>query len=100
MIRPVFISDKDYLLSTDELDFENQSFTLYPNPANNQITIEVIENGNHIVELFDFSGKRLFQKNMNNKKEVIDLSSFQNGIYLVSVRNETTVSNQKLIITH
>lgn len=67
---------------------ENE-FTLYPNPANRQFTIELMSDNNGAVaeEVYDVLGnlvmKNMIQINAGNSKIVTDIEQLQNGIYFV-----------------
>ena len=68
-------------------NFENEKFTLYPNPANESFTIKSM-NGNEItkIELFDTTGKLLLSKeNLKSDLQTIDVSTLSKGVYIVSV---------------
>ena len=73
----------------------NEVIKIYPNPTNSLITIDLgsIENENKI-EIFDEKGALLYSKFTFNKKQEIDLSIFENGIYTISI---ITNSNQKIV---
>ena len=89
---------------TLEVTFENAGFGLYPNPANEQVMVEVpMEvDGNVSVTILDPSGKTtLAQQKMLSKGENqfnFDISSLPNGVYFVQVRNGEIAKTGKLII--
>jgi bacillopeptidase F len=70
---------------TEDPDREER-FTLYPNPANHSITLE-IKNGDFSGELslsiLNVTGKILLSQKINSKKTIIDLAEFETGIYFV-----------------
>ena len=59
--------------------------SLYPNPVSTQLTIEGVEV--EWVEIYNALGQKVDQHRQN----VIDLSDFENGMYLLRV---TTVEGQ------
>jgi hypothetical protein len=81
--------------------FENNTLKLYPNPANDKVSIEINtnENQNVTIEILDLMG-RTIQKQVepiaigNNKLE-INLSALSSGLYLIKCNN----SIQKIQIT-
>ena len=94
MMRPVFVSPKDGLLSVD--NYEEIEFGIYPNPANNEINISTDLN-NFKVDILDITGKI----NLSSNNQVrLDVSNLKPGIYLVKVTdiNSNSSNTQKLII--
>ena len=73
----------------------NEQIKIYPNPTNSLITIDLgsLENENKI-EIFDEKGALLYSKFTFNKKQEIDLSNFENGIYTISIIKN---NNQKIV---
>jgi len=56
-------------------------FTIYPNPAYNQITVQ---NNNKIIgklKIYDVSGKMVYQKFIKNRQTVIDIKNLPAGVY-------------------
>ncbi|MBL0128846.1 MAG: T9SS type A sorting domain-containing protein [Flavobacteriales bacterium] len=62
------------------------SFTLFPNPATDQVTIQLasITNGSEVVRILDAQG-RLVRTERINTRAVIDVSAFDAGIYFLQV---------------
>jgi hypothetical protein len=60
---------------------ENASFTVYPNPATNLITISALTQST--VTIMDISGKIVLIKQMNSDKESIDVTGFEKGMYFI-----------------
>ena len=77
------------------LDFSTK---IYPNPANNKLTIE---NNNFIIssiELFDISGKSIVVKRVDEMTTILDISNLYNGIYFVKVNSNQSSIIKKLIV--
>ena len=81
----VFEIEEDSLSSSD---FTTNSFAIYPNPADEFITVPSILL-NKKYQIFDITSKRLKVGKIDNEK--IDVSSLEEGIYLLKVDNYTTV---------
>jgi hypothetical protein len=72
----------------------HNTINIYPNPANNKIIIDatdVVE-----VKLFDVLGKQV----TNAKTNQIDVSNFNDGIYLIQVQTKQNMYSQKIIVQH
>lgn len=57
---------------------------VYPNPFNDQLTINVGVN-NWYYSMIDITGKVIFSNNSNQSQQKINLSSLDNGIYFVKI---------------
>jgi hypothetical protein len=70
---------------------EGDFFALYPNPASNQLTVEIsskfkVQNSKFsTITIQNTLGQTVFTKNNCNTLETIDVSGFANGVYFVRV---------------
>ena len=73
---------------------------IYPNPANKMVTIDNIQDNMGEIKVMNIMGQTVYSINAENStKEVIDISSFDAGIYFVSYRsNEGILRTEKLTI--
>lgn len=73
---------------------------MYPNPAQNVLTIVAPEKAT--VELIDLPGKTVIAPLMMNagEKRELNIDHLSNGTYLLKVTNSTSVSTQRIVITH
>lgn len=84
-------------------DIENNELKIYPNPANNYLSIDIPANlKNGSFELTDLLGNRLRKNNIANSSTQIqvDLSSYPSGIYIFVTRTPIYTYYNKLIISH
>jgi uncharacterized Ntn-hydrolase superfamily protein len=65
------------------VEFDNL-FQVYPNPANDQMTIKSLNEEEYRYKILDLSGKILLQGNLSNE-EILDLSKFTNGNYILEL---------------
>ncbi len=66
------------------LYLDNFAIDIYPNPTNNKVNILVpIEN--YSLDLIDQIGRTVLHKSNLNHKTIIDLSDFENGLYVVKI---------------
>jgi glucose/arabinose dehydrogenase len=87
--------------SLSSSDFENNGFTIFPNPAKELFTIKSsTANLATKTSIFDISGKLLFTKELsNNSENTIETTFLAKGIYLVSVETSNgTNYSTKLIV--
>lgn len=82
----------------------NFAVTIFPNPANNNLTIELNSDKNTSVsvEVTDINGRVYLSENIpvnsGENKSVINISSLSSGIYFVSIDNGEIVTNKKLVV--
>ncbi|MCQ2285984.1 MAG: T9SS type A sorting domain-containing protein [Bacteroidales bacterium] len=71
----------------DTTNIENNAFStvkIYPNPANDQLTISGSLNGLQEIQILDMTGKVLFTKRtLDNDRITIDVQSLASGYYFV-----------------
>lgn len=79
------LPDEDYcdFLITSTNDAEIKSSKLYPNPSSSTINIEREVADKTILELYDFSGKRIKSRFVKGQIIEVDLSGLSNGIYFI-----------------
>ncbi len=76
--------------------------TVYPNPANNAVTIEISndEGIDYLFEICDLSGRIVHRENIRETKTSIDVSKLAKGSYIYSIKNSEQIplKSDKLII--
>lgn len=75
------------------------AINIYPNPTNNNITIDLgkVENVENIT-LLDVQGKLIYEnKNITTPKITIDLNSKSEGIYILKVQHNNEVNTYKVV---
>jgi hypothetical protein len=74
-------------------------FNIYPNPAQNNFSIEFKSNTEGSVRIFDISGKVVLNTTINSISQTIDCSNLNNGLYIVQIEANGTLTSQKLNIS-
>lgn len=74
------------------------AISLYPNPAQDNITITGIETGAADVRIIDQSGRVIRQISEVFNGQLIDISTFEAGIYLFEITNEGNSSIQRITV--
>jgi hypothetical protein len=104
MMRPVF--GKPYPVGGDQTSVEEiaaNNFSVYPNPANDMITIAGLKNGmeNAMVSLFDISGREVVRTQQINANGTLDVSQLSAGIYFVQLSTKTgeSIGTQRVVIS-
>jgi hypothetical protein len=79
----------------NELEDAANSFQLYPNPTENLVTL-YFSNPKTLVEVFDLTGRKVFETIPVAEKTIINTQLWQNGVYLVKAAGV----ERKLIVVH
>lgn len=74
--------------------------SLYPNPANNEVTLTNLPLEEAVISVFDITGKEVFSKITNTPNTTISTSTFRNGVYLIKVRYKMNSINKKLVVNN
>jgi len=81
-----------------ESGLEQNTITVYPNPTAQYVNIRIGEIGfDDAYSIYDISGKKVIQGNINSTLTKVDLSEYPSGIYLVKVLNYDQTSIKKII---
>ncbi|PCJ22662.1 MAG: hypothetical protein COA97_13150, partial [Flavobacteriales bacterium] len=73
---------------------------VYPNPANNYIVIEAeFDMYSSNIQITDIQGKRIPAKILaqNQKSLVLDVTNLSNGLYFLTINNQTIFSTHKFL---
>ena len=73
---------------------------VWPNPTSHILNIELQQQGISEVGVYDMAGKLLLQKQITQIHEAIDVSTFENGLYLLSVLQGEMNTTVKVMVQH
>lgn len=88
------------LLTVDKNILE-KNIKIYPNPASENITIDLGESNSKAIniDMIDSIGKIIFSENYTNQNKVsVNLSQFSKGVYFVKITNDDKQQIEKLIV--
>lgn len=92
-----YIAKADFATSTAAASKSN-SFQLYPNPAQNDVTVSFPFSSN-IITIYDLYGREIHHfKIQNGNSAVLNVHSLQAGVYVVSIKDEkgNLIASEKL----
>jgi len=70
---------------------------IYPNPTNGIVNIEFVNNNIQKITISDITGKQIIEKTTIQQNEMIDLSSFESGIYIISIQTDNEIFTTKIV---
>jgi poly(beta-D-mannuronate) lyase len=83
------------------ISHELSQVSLYPSPANNQLSFKNFNDKISKIEIYNVLGKKVLSTKISNSEQTINTSQLVNGIYLVNLSDENNISaTKKIIIRH
>jgi hypothetical protein len=79
--------------------FKSENETVYPNPVTENLFIKNTYSGKARIQVFDFTGKLVFENTGFNDWK-INVSLFDNGVYLLRISDNKQASFKKFIVQH
>lgn len=81
------------------LDFVENNFSIYPNPASDYVNVEIANANNATVQITDITGKVVMEQQVENTSNArINTSELNTGIYIMKINAEGKIFTQKLSI--
>ena len=79
-------------------ELKNNLFTVFPNPADDKITVSISGNSlESTIRIFDPQGKLIATLKPKNRKETIDVTNLKKGVYLIEVDTKVSRMTKKFI---
>ncbi|MFO7879660.1 MAG: choice-of-anchor J domain-containing protein, partial [Bacteroidales bacterium] len=82
----------DFITGSDAISNENLS--IFPNPANNNVTVENAENAD--ISIYNMVGQTVVSEKATSNRETINISDLSEGTYIIRIENGNEVNTQKL----
>jgi len=83
--------------STSITQLNTLNINLYPNPADNNLNIEVADTEIYTIEIYDISGKLVYSS-VARGNNLINISQLNTGIYMLNITNSVGHYSSKLHI--
>ncbi len=76
----------------------NSQVSVYPNPNNGTVNLQMNDYENTTIEIYDVVGQKVLSQTMHNNIQQVNLTSFVDGIYQISVlKNNVRIYQTKII---
>ncbi len=108
----LYLTDNDNTIKEDSIEIninssvgikevkQTPSFTMYPNPSNDVVTLELNNGKTGTVKIVDLVGNVIYSEAILSTSK-LNVSEFKNGIYFVTIESEgIKLSSRKLVIRH
>ena len=83
-------------VGVQEQDAKNVS--VYPNPANNTVTVQLANAAPAKVEIINLVGQTVISQNASTEEVKMDVSNINRGVYMVRIAQEGKVYTSKLVV--
>ncbi len=94
--NPLFAYGYGLTSSTNSIsDRDNQSFTVFPNPATDFITVQTEHDG--IIAVYDLLGTLVYKTNTYNTTSTISIRNLKSGVYIIKFVNEHGLITSKFV---
>ena len=87
----------DPALSIENISQET-GISLFPNPASNEITVEVVKEITATLSILDSKGMLLGSYMLNGLSQSIDITHLSNGIYFILLSDGKSTSTRKFVV--
>lgn len=89
------------VLGIDDISSSENQISIFPNPANEYFTIQLPEKSfSSEIIITNMLGEIVFQKHINGNSATIPTSEYPNGVYIITVTENSQKTVRKLIIQH
>lgn len=103
MIRPYFRVNNNQV-SVQNKTINSLGVNVFPNPTKGNLTIELnspISAEGLTMQVYSIQGRKIVEQVINTKNTQLDLSNFENGIYLLRVVDiNGSVQTKRIIVSH
>lgn len=86
-----------YLPTTTIKNNTELSFSVFPNPTTDKVTINYTETKNARLQIYDILGKCVLTRDLRNGQNDIDVSKLSKGGYMIKVKTNDGIIVKKLI---
>lgn len=79
-------------------EFDSTEFSIYPNPATNQFTINFKEGDESFsIAIYSILGQKVFEK-QNTTNKIVEIQNLSKGTYVVTITKDSKTLTRKLLI--
>lgn len=80
-----------------EMDRANEEVLIWPNPAKDQIFLEIAQEEPADIKLLSLEGKILYEEKTTCKSRSVNIKDLDKGIYFISLQTKNSVTVKKIV---
>ncbi len=96
--RSMYKFDLSQVVLGEELPKIDETFVMFPNPATDQLNIQLPEGAIGTMQLFDMNGRLWMEKKLSMSSEIFSVEQLATGMYFVKIHTSTATTTRKLLI--
>jgi hypothetical protein len=86
-ITALYNLNSSTITSIDQRSKENSSFEVFPNPTNNQLSLQLNQLGDYQITVIDMNGRVIYQRQLTYSNQLtLNSSEWAAGLYAIQVR--------------
>lgn len=89
-----------FIVGVDENDLEAVSFTAYPNPVSEVLSVILPEGGAFDAEVLDAAGRIVLQRRLSADRASVDVQGLTSGTYLLRIRTSGSAPVVQRFVVH
>ena len=86
----------NFITSLTNIFCKDNSITLYPNPARQEVNISS-ENIINSIEVYNSLGKKVYLTNVKATEKTLDINTLSKGVYIIEINTDKGYVRKKLI---
>ena len=83
-------------IDVNDEPFEN-SFSIYPNPSSGKFNMQSVRSEVNRVDIYDTFGRNIKSLYVDERKAVVDISSYPNGVYFMKCYSDAGIFSKKVV---
>jgi len=95
-----FISEAhalNVMAATGTIKYSSANIAIYPNPVSDVFSIKANRLSHYTIEIASINGLLIYEGRNAGTDVQIDLSSFQKGVYIITIRSKDFVTTRKIV---
>ncbi|MDF1570552.1 MAG: T9SS type A sorting domain-containing protein [Bacteroidales bacterium] len=99
--KGILSNEVEVIVSKEDVGIENSQsigLSVYPNPAEGAFYLDVENGGSFTVEIFDITGKRVFNKSYVNVNGPQEMNLASEGLHMIKITREGVVRTEKIVV--
>lgn len=85
------------VLGVEHFGSEKLAFNVFPNPAQNAITVRSLQYDNLTITIYDIYGRLILKTSLDNNQNSVDVNMIPTGIYLMNISSPEASSTVKFV---
>ncbi|MBE6343875.1 MAG: T9SS type A sorting domain-containing protein [Lentimicrobiaceae bacterium] len=77
---------------------QEQAVTVYPNPVDDNLTIEAKDIKN--VSVYNLTGQKVYESEVNADEVNLNMSDFQSGMYMIQIETSEYTATKRISVAH